>query len=302
LLTNLPVASRYEPAQDNVVANATALSSLTPSVSITILDTAADVAANIDALNSNTQISAITLTDSGTPTLTLTVNQALKDTNALDEITNANDVIAVDDTAANVSASFDALNADNQISSIILTDAGTPALALTASQALNDTTALGKISNAAYDVSISDTESNVAANIDALNGDAQVGSVALTDGDVLTLTAAQALGDTNILNEITNSGFSIIVSDTVANVLSNAAALVADGKVASIAVTDTVANILANDTALQADSQLRRSPYGPRPAGHNGAAVLTPARSSPYARRPGSAAAPYRSPPDRCAS
>jgi hypothetical protein len=226
--------------------------------------------------------------------LTLTVNQALKDTNALDEITNANDVIAVDDTAANVSASFDALNADNQISSIILTDAGTPALALTASQALNDTTALGKISNAAYDVSISDTESNVAANIDALNGDAQVGSVALTDGDVLTLTAAQALGDKNILDEITNSGFSIIVSDTVANVLSNAAALVADGKVASIAVTDTVANILANDTALQADSQLRRSPYGPRPAGHNGAAVLTPARSSPYARRPGSAAAPYR--------
>ena len=49
---------------------------------------AAYVAANIDALNANSQISSITLTDAGTPVLNLTASQAADETRVLNEITN----------------------------------------------------------------------------------------------------------------------------------------------------------------------------------------------------------------------
>lgn len=66
------------------------------------------------------------------------------DTTALGEITTPY-TIAISDTAANVAANLAALNADAHVTSIALTDAGTPALTLTVAQALTDTTALGKI-------------------------------------------------------------------------------------------------------------------------------------------------------------
>ena len=60
--------------------------------------------------------------------------------------------IQISDAASAVAASFDALNADSDIASITLTDSGVPALSLTTTQAANDTTALGEISNQAFEV------------------------------------------------------------------------------------------------------------------------------------------------------
>ena len=109
---------------------------------IAIADTAANVSANIGALNGDADVTSITLTGTGTPTLALTVAQALDDTHALGAITNASYAIAVTDTAANISANFDALNADTHVTSIAPSGSGTQTLTLTLTQALNDTRAL----------------------------------------------------------------------------------------------------------------------------------------------------------------
>jgi len=66
----------------------------------------------------------------------------------------------ISDTAANVSANFDALNADANPAAITLTDAAS-VLTLTVAQALNDTAALHAITNASYHIDIVDTASDL---------------------------------------------------------------------------------------------------------------------------------------------
>ncbi len=174
--------------------------------------TAAVVSENIDALNADSSLTSITLTDSGTPTLALTAAQALDDTSALGKITNASYAIAISDTAANVAANFDALNADANVTSITLTDNGT--LTLTVAQALDDTSALGEITNANTAVAISDTAANVVANLDALNADPYVRAITLTGGGTptLTITQNQAIDDASALAEIQGS-YTLVISD-----------------------------------------------------------------------------------------
>ena len=224
----------------------------------TVLDTAANVSSALDALNSDSKLTGITLTDSGIPTLTLTVAQAFGDTTALDEITNPSYGIAIVDTCANVSQNFDALSADPAVTSITLTDAATASLTLTAAQALEDTVALGKITNSTYTIAVVDTAENVSFVINALNSDSAVTAITLTDSGTptLTLTVAQTLGDTMALSEITNADYGISVEDTAANILANASALSADAQVAGTVVVDSTANVLNNAAALNADAQV----------------------------------------------
>ena len=224
----------------------------------TVLDSATNVSSVLDALNGDSRLTGITLTDSGTPTLTLSVAQAFGDTTALGEIANQSYGIAIADTGANVSQNIDALNADQTISAIDLTDAATASLTLTVMQALDDSTALGKISNSAYTIAVSDTAQDVSSAIDVINSDAAVISITLSDSGTptLSLTVAQTLGDTRALGEITNAAYGINVHDTAANILSNASALSADTHVTGAVVVDTAANVLDNADALTADTQV----------------------------------------------
>ncbi len=223
-----------------------------------ISDTAANVSGAIDALNADGSVNAITLTDSGAPTLSLSAAQALNDATALSDITNADYSIAISDHAASVSTNFDALNADTRVSSITLTNSGTPILTLSAAQAVGDATAFAKITNASYAIGIADTAADVSAALDALNADPKVSSITLTDNGTptLSLTVAQALDDTTALGEITNTDYAISISDTAANILANASALSANSRVSSVTVVDTAANVLANAGALAADSDV----------------------------------------------
>ena len=224
----------------------------------TVLDTAANVSSIFDALNEDSKLTGITLTDSGTPTLVLTAAQAFNDTTALSDITNTSYDIAIADTAADVSENIDALNADQGVTSIDLTDAATSSLTLTAAQALLDTNALAKISNTSYAITIEDTAADVSANIDALNGNSAVNAITLTDVGtrVLDLTVAQILGDTKVLEEIASAEYSITVEDTASNILTNASALASNANVAGAIVVDTAANVLSNASALDADAQV----------------------------------------------
>lgn len=283
LVANSHVASEaIVDTAATVLAQAAVIAADAEVKSIIVLDTAADVSAEIDGLNANGKLSAIVLTDSGVPTLTLSVEQALNDGRAISSIINTNFKIAISDTAANVAASIDLLNADGAIGSIGLTDSGTPTFNLTVGQALADSRALSGITNPNYSievtgdaadvvkdaaelsadskitgVSVTDTVANVSANFDALGAIASLDAITVTDGtsSSLVLSASQALEDTTELGKIVGP-YSILVTDNVANVLADQAALTSDANVAYVEVTDTAANILNNSTALASDSKL----------------------------------------------
>ena len=221
-------------------------------------DTAANVSTAFDELNDDSKLTAITLTDSDTPTLTLTAAQALNDTTALADITNPDYGIDIVDTCANVSASFDELNDDETVTAITLTDADTASLTLTAAQVLEDTTALREITNPGYTITVFDSAENISSVIDALNDDPAVTSIVLSDSDTptLSLSVTQTLDDTAVLDEIANASYGINVEDTAANILGNASALSADPDVTGAVVVDSAADVLNNATALNADTQV----------------------------------------------
>ena len=160
-------------------------------------------------------MSSITLTDGGT--LELTAAQALGDTHALSAITNASYAIAVVDSAANISANFDALNEDPNIASIALAAGGSQTLTLTLSlaQATNDTRALGEILYP-YAITIADSAADLAALTTAAIAnlsDLGVTMLQAVDKDVaLTTAQKQALGAAGIAFEQPFSGGSVEVT------------------------------------------------------------------------------------------
>ena len=81
-----------------------------------------------------------------------TTAEYLSNISAYDSLVGA---IQISDAAAAVAANLDALNANSHITSITLTGSGVPVLNLTAAQASNDSVALGKIANSAYEVNVS---------------------------------------------------------------------------------------------------------------------------------------------------
>ncbi len=251
------VSISVSDSASDVIANDGALSSGSGITSVNVVDTAEDVSANFDALGGLSDLSSITLTDSGTPTLTLTADQA-SDSPLFTLISNSNYTVSVSDTAANVSDDFDFLNQSGHLSSITLTDSGTPTLVLTATQAIDDTATLSTITNPAYSVAIQDTAADVSQYLTALNSDPKLSSITLTDSGTptLALNIAQTLGDTTALGAITNSTYAIAVTDMVANILGNSAALDADSNVSAVTVADTAANVVSNVAALVADRQV----------------------------------------------
>jgi hypothetical protein len=240
----------------NVANNAKALSKIEPLPLIKVTDSAANVVKAIDVLNGIKQIGTITLTDPGTPTLTLTAKQLLGDRKAIHDIDNAYYDIVISDIAENVSANFDALNRDNQVASILLTDPGTPKLKLRVIQTLGDTyfrvDAFAKIKNPNYTVLVSDTGVAVAERIEALGRNAKISAILLKDGATLMLPARDALADIKALDKVSTPGFGIVISDSVSHILANAKALSSNKRLKSVVVTDNAANIVANYNAIRA--------------------------------------------------
>ena len=188
------------------LGDTTALGDITTRYTVTISDTAADVVASLDALNGDSQVTSIELTDAGIPTLTLTSAQYANDTKALGEITTpyAIAISGIAATAAVISANLNSYEASLP-SSITVTD--NQPLTITVRQITSDAAALALTSNAngsAYALAVKDSTANVSAAFGALDDDSHVTSIVLTDSGTpaLTLSAAQALGDTAALAEI----------------------------------------------------------------------------------------------------
>jgi hypothetical protein len=210
----------------------------TPLTGAAILDSAADVQANIDALQplaTAGEISTISFTDQGSPKITVTIAQ---DTNDMTAINMFQGQRTVDVTGATVAQAF-AIEHQQHVA-----------------------------------IGISDTGTNVESNIDAISNIAnEITGITITDGTIPSFSASQMVNDSAVIGGITVAGIDaskavananavqnihgLEVTDTAANISSNITgleALAATGKLTSITLTDSGVPVVAVSPAeLTAD-------------------------------------------------
>ena len=280
----------------NIASNAVALNALTAKLSqdiygsgknndhltITITDTLSHVLTSINNLNSlSAAITGITLTDNSVPSATLSTSQYSTDTALLAKISmpytlNISGELAANvsvdaknshvtsmgvlDTAAHVAVNLDGVLEANvaKLSTITLTDGGTPTLALTTSQVLNDISALGKIGSQ-YSITLTDTTpptlsiaaSQLVQDTPVLGKISTAYKLALTDqgSPSIVLTASQFSQDTALLAKI-STPYSLSISGELA---ASIATDVKNSHVTSIAVADTAAHVSTNLDSLKSN-------------------------------------------------
>lgn len=275
------------------VLNALTSFTATPSMAaVSISDTSAQIAANLNALNAMAaagKISAITSSTLSTA-LSITGSQLLADSLVLSKISGSYKLavsgvaaanlstalantkvssVTVIDSAANFNANMAALvsaAANAKVLSITLSGAADP-VALTAAQ--YSATLTAKLAN--FTVSVSGVSS---ANAAAVNANAKVASFSVLDTSANLSKNIAALGTAatgSKLGSITQSGtvsnlaltaaqystaltskFSNFGATVSAVSSANAGAVLSDSKVASVAVSDSSANIASRLDALQA--------------------------------------------------
>jgi hypothetical protein len=218
----------------------------TTPATVTVQDSASNVSGAIDALNSNTHVSKIVVSDSASNEVTITVSQLNADTTALAELYQANGTAAAHveilDTAANISGALDALNSNTQVDKIVISPTG--ALTLTAGQVAGDTTALGEISGS-YSIHVTDNAANVTTNLDALQSNGHVTQIVVSDNNEITVSIAQLASDSGVISDIQNQNAStvhVIVQDTASNVATGFDSLNTNTLVNKIIVSDSATN------------------------------------------------------------
>ena len=218
-----------------------------------ISDAAAAITANLDQFN-DANIDAITISDNGQ--VGASVQQLMTDATAIGELKNANSspvLLAISDTAGNIQAGLSTLVADTgEIGSIT---ASNGPVVVSVATFLADKSMLDKIVGG---FAISDTAADVASNLNPLNGDSHVTSIALTDGGTPTLAISiqEALNDTRALSEIT-SQHTTALADTAADIelitSTQAGVLKTDGYTSIASTTGPVAMTIAEAETLSGD-------------------------------------------------
>jgi hypothetical protein len=252
---------------NQLTSDATALAELfnangTTAANVKVNDTAAAVSSHFDALNADTQVNKIIVSDSATNEVTLLAAQIVSDAAALAELFQANGTtpahVKVSDTAANVSTNFDALNASGQVDKIVVTNSGSAEVTITAAQAHNDTTALGELFNSdgttPAHVAVNDTAANISSALAQLNTNTHVDKIFISDSNPLTLSVSQVVHDTTALGEIQGS-YTIDVNDTAAHISGNLDALEANASVTSVIVSDNK-DVTVSIAQLSSDANL----------------------------------------------
>lgn len=187
-----------------------------------IVDSAADIQANLDALQTlaaSGKIAYVNFTDSGSPTITVTYAENQADATVIAMFEGKRTTLV---TGATVAEAFQ-IEGQQHV-------------------------ALGVV----------DTEANIKSNIDSLSKIAnEVSSITITDGEIPSFSLSQAINDSDVISDITVAGIGaakavndvasmlgmhgFAVSDTAANISSNITGLEAVallGKLSSITLTD----------------------------------------------------------------
>jgi len=269
--------------------NASAVNSDSHVVSMSVTDSAANVASAVDALQANAKLSSITISDSNL--VNVTSAQFTNDSSVLAKITNPSVVkvtgvaasaaagvannssvssISVSDVAASVSSNLDALQSNSKISSVTVTD--TNPLVITAAQYANDSAAIGRISGGytlkisgvttssvasllanshLSSVVLSDTAANISTNIAALLANvAKISSIIVNDGNPLTLTYAQYLADSAV-TALISGNYSVKVTGVA---VSNLSSILSNANVSNVSISDTASNIALSLDQLQSNA------------------------------------------------
>jgi hypothetical protein len=177
----------------------------------------------------------------------------------------------VSDTAANIGAAFDALNADTKLTAIAVTN-GQP-IPLSYTQYITDTSALALLpagttltvsavpeadaaaiqaAAAIASFAVTDTTTNVLAGLATLAAATKLSAITLTGATSLPVTYAQYQSDASTLDKLTPGDTMTVSAATAAA----AAKLQGDTHVAGFTVSDTGMNIAAGLTALGAATKL----------------------------------------------
>ncbi len=190
----------------------------------TITDSSANVSAALDALNADTKLTVVRLTD--TRPLTMSYNQFVTNKAILGKLPTGTkySVSAVGAEAAQTMQATSAVAAFSVLDSV--------ADVVAASAALLAATKLTSIT-------VSDTAAQIAANLGALAGFAKLAAIVVTDTSVLTVTAGQYHTYRALLDKLPVSE-TLTVTGVSAN---EATTIAADAKVTSLTVSDTLANI-----------------------------------------------------------
>ncbi|HEX4295088.1 MAG TPA: bluetail domain-containing putative surface protein, partial [Rhizomicrobium sp.] len=217
----------------------------TTHANVAVSDIALHVSTAFDALQADTQVNKIVVTDSATNEVMLLAAQIATDAAALAELYQADGVtlahVKIADTAAHISSAFDSLNGSSRVDKIVVTDSSGNEVTINATQAHNDTAALNELFNSdgttPAHVAVSDTAANISAMLGQLNTNAHVDHIIISDDNPLTLSTSQVVNDTTALGEIVGP-YTIIVNDTGAHISANLDALEANASVTQVIVSD----------------------------------------------------------------
>ncbi|HTT96752.1 MAG TPA: bluetail domain-containing putative surface protein, partial [Rhizomicrobium sp.] len=260
--TNEVTISAAQAASDTTALNELKQANGTSIAHVAVSDTASAISSAFDALSGNSHVDKIIVNDSTTNEVTITVAQLSGDTTALSELKQSDGTTAahvkISDSAANISAAFDALNSNTQVDKIVISP--TAALTLSASQVAGDTTALGEIQGS-YTIHVSDTAADITTYLDALHANGHVTQIVVSDNAEITVSIAQLSSDSDVIGDLQNQDAStvhVIVADTAANIATALDSLNGNALVNAIVVSDsgtnevtiTAAQAAADTTAL----------------------------------------------------
>ena len=200
-----------------------------------ILDSAANITANLDQLNDDSHIDAIAISDNGN--VGASIQQLTTDKTAIGKLQNANlspVLLAITDTTADIQAGLSTLVQDaGEIASITASD---DPIVFSAATFLADRSALDKIVGG-FDVS--DTAANVMADLDQLD-DPNISAITISDNGQISASVAQLTTDATAIGKLQNANASpvlLAINDTAGAVQTGLSTLVQDtGEIGSITI------------------------------------------------------------------
>jgi hypothetical protein len=217
---------------------------------VAISDSAANVASELDSLQTlarDGNIASLSLTDSGTPTLSLHAAQLTDDQTALADISGSYK-IAVLDSASDVSANLAAIETyanAGVLTSVSLTDSGVPSISVTPAQLSADGAALAEISSD-YTLTIAASAPNL-----TVSGVAGRGSILFVNGFSVDYSVAGTGNGTSFTLSSTGSvdhlsNFTAIEFDDLTDIVASQTPIVA-GSVSSFQVTALYSAVFARE-------------------------------------------------------
>jgi hypothetical protein len=264
-ITQTGSESSFSLSALQVKNDAATLAKISGNYSVVVSDTSANIAASLDALQGlGNKLVSINQTGVMAP-LSITFAQLNNDSAALGKINGSYSLevsgvtavgaatiqanshvtsIFVSDASANIAANLNTLQIlvnDNKLAGITQTDVAAP-LTLTVAQVTADAGVLALLGQSgSYSVAISDTSANIAAGLDELQSLGSSLTSIVQSGTIapMTLTVTQLNNDLQALQKISGS-YSITVSDTSTNILSNLSSLESNSsQINNIILTDS---------------------------------------------------------------